>query len=334
MADLEKTLCSPDLAEVRDRHLRRLRAVFSGSTSEPFYLEGFSPPVSADPYTAPTDAVEEALALLAAEADRMRDETVFRPLVVEFGLCGVHFVDRIFGANVYQRDGQWWSDPLGRPPGTLSAPDLETSETWRQARAIAEAFLARRVSVPIFGLPTIASALNIAVNLHGPEFLAATATNPELARRDLQTINEVLIRLHTWYRERIPAEQLQPVVATQRCQPPGFGQLCGCSTHLLSAKAYRDLVAAFDDALLRAYPNGGMIHLCGHHVRHIPVWRQTASLRAVQMNDRAAEDLEAYFHGLRGDQVIYLNPTPIITPKRAAGMTGGRRLVIVGSESV
>ena len=39
--------------------------------------------------------------------------------------------------------------------------------------------------------------------------------------------------------------------------------------------------------------------------------------------------LEAYFHGLRHDQVIYLYPTETMTVQRALEITGGRRLVLV-----
>jgi hypothetical protein len=84
-----------------------------------------------------------------------------------------------------------------------------------------------------------------------------------------------------------------------------------------------------DSELLSVYKNGGLIHLCGIHTQHIPVWRDMKPLRAVQINDRAAEDLQAYFHGLRQDQIIYLNPTSTMTIEYAMGMTGGRRLVIV-----
>lgn len=67
----------------------------------------------------------------------------------------------------------------------------------------------------------------------------------------------------------------------------------------------------------------------GEHTQHIPVWREMLPLRAIQLNDRASEDLEAYFQGLRGDQILYLNPTPTMTVERAIQITGGRRLVIV-----
>jgi hypothetical protein len=92
---------------------------------------------------------------------------------------------------------------------------------------------------------------------------------------------------------------------------------------------YREFVAPLDDKLLSTYPNGGMIHLCGEHTQHIPVWREMESVRAIQVNDRASEDLDIYFNELRDDQIIYLNTTPNMTVERAMEITGGRRLVIV-----
>jgi len=328
--ETQARLCNPRLLEAREAHFARLTALFAGEPLDPaFVLCGIAGKSDLDPYSEPERCVEEALESLAEQAERAADTVVFRPLVLEFGPYGVHFVDRIFGARVYHQDGQWWSEPLGRPVGELQPPDLEADETWPLARRFAEAFLASGVTVPLFGLPTIASALNIAVNLYGEEFLAALLERPDAARRDLKAINELLCELHRWYLAHIPPEQLQPVAATGRCQPRGFGQLCGCSSHLLSAEQYRDFIAPLDEQLLSVYPNGGMIHLCGVHTQHIPAWREMRSLRAVQLNDRAAEDLEVYFHELRHDQIIYLNPTATTTAQRAMEITGGRRLVLV-----
>jgi hypothetical protein len=53
------------------------------------------------------------------------------------------------------------------------------------------------------------------------------------------------------------------------------------------------------------------------------------SLRAVQLNDRAAEDLEVYWDDLRKDQVFYVNPCPGMPVERIKDTTGGRRVVII-----
>jgi hypothetical protein len=322
-------LSDPGLLAARAAGFQRLARVFGGEPGVA-WVRGVWGTSIANPFEEPERWMSEALDSLVQHSDALKDESVFRPLCVEFGPFGVHFVGALFGARVYRDGDQWWGDPLGVPVGSLVPPDLDGNATWALARRLAEAFLASGAALPLFGMPTIASALNVAVNLHGEDFLLALATDPDAADRDLQVINRTLVALHRWYLERFPSAQLQPVVAAERTQPPGFGQICGCTTHLLSARMYREHVAPLDDALLSAWPRGGMIHLCGVHTHHVPVWREMESLRAVQLNDRAAADLSLYFEGLREDQVIYLNPCEGMTAERAIVATRGRRLVVVG----
>jgi hypothetical protein len=53
-----------------------------------------------------------------------------------------------------------------------------------------------------------------------------------------------------------------------------------------------------------------------------------AELRAVQVNDRATEDLERYFQGLRPDQYLYVGPTESMPVARILEITGGERVVL------
>ncbi len=331
MNDFRTTLNDPELIAARDAHFARLRSVFAGEClPRAFVLHGCAGVGEADPYREPETWIRQAAESLAGKADALRDADVFRPLVIGFGPFGVHFVDRMFGAHVYElQKNNWQVKPLDQPIGNLATPDMDTDDTWALAKCAAEAFVDLGVSVPLFGLPTIASALNVALNLYGQEILLAMHECPEAARRDLTTINDLLCFMHKWYLEHMPIEQLQPVVAGFRTQPPGHGQLCGCSTQLLPPGLYRDFVAELDDALLSTYPHGGMIHLCGTHTQHIPAWKEMRSLKCLQLNDRAAEDLAIYFHGLRDDQVFYVNPCPGMTVERIMEITGGRRVVIV-----
>ena len=69
--------------------------------------------------------------------------------------------------------------------------------------------------------------------------------------------------------------------------------------------------------------------MCGVHTQHTPVWRKMGALRAVQVNDRAAEDLGRYFGELRPDQILYVNPCEGMPMERILEITGGRRLVLV-----
>lgn len=316
---------------MREAWFRRLESLFDGSRHDPIRLWGtaFFPPPPADPYLDADAWIDEALSMMPRFLNQYEDQEVFRPQVVEFGPYGVHFVDRIFGAEVFFQDGQWYNHPLPQDIGLLQPPDLDRDPTWALARKAAESFLERGTLVPLFGMPTIASSLNIAVNLFGQEILIALLEDPEAAVHDLQVINEVLETIHRWYIERVPEAQLQPVVSWQRTQPRGHGQICGCTTQLISPEVYAEYVAPLDDALLSVYPKGGMIHLCGSHVQHIPTWRSMKSLRAVQVNDRAAEDLQRYFHGLRDDQILYVNTCAGMTAERAISITGGKRLVLV-----
>ncbi|MBP6964547.1 MAG: hypothetical protein KBC96_09080 [Armatimonadetes bacterium] len=331
MDDCRTILNDPDLIAAREAHFARLRSLFAGGAlPTAFVLHGVPGVGASNPYTETERWMREAAADLAAKAGCLRDAEVFRPPVIGFGPYGVHFVDRMFGAHVYElHENNWQVRPLDQPIGMLATPDMDGDDTWALARRAAEAFLGLGVSVPLFGLPTIASALNVALNLYGQEILLALHERPEAARRDLKIINDLLCFMHTWFIERLPFEQLQPVVAGFRTQPPGHGQLCGCSTQLLPPGLYRDFVAELDDALLGAYPYGGMIHLCGTHTQHIPVWKEMRSLKCLQLNDRAAEDLQPYFEGLRDDQVFYVNPCPGMTVERIMEITGGRRVVIV-----
>lgn len=327
-------LSDPALVAARDAHFARARALFNGEAREAaFVLHGVLGQSSASMYDEPEKWLDQALDDLAGKAERIRDPVVFRPLAVEPGIHGVHFVDRLFGADVFPLDDNWQVRLLDQPVGRLSPPDLVNDPTWQLAKRLAHAFVAADVPLPLFGLPTLSSALNIGLNLYGQELLVAMHADPETARRDLQTINDLLCGLHRWYLKTLPPDQLQPVVAAFRTQPPGFGQLCGCSTQLLSPEMYRNFIAPLDDQLLSVYPHGGMIHLCGAHTQHLPVWRQMQSLRAVQLNDRAVEDLDAYFRGLREGQIIYANVCETMPLERVMEITGGRRVVIVADTS-
>lgn len=324
-------LSDSGLVAMRDKHIGRLKKLFSGEYHEDtaFVLCGVESRLDGARVDSPQQAVEKGLEVLASQAQTLRDEAVFRPLTLECDIYGVHFVDKIFGADVFDLDGTWQVHPLKQPVGRLQPPDLDRSLTWRKAQEIAKAFVDVSVTVPFFSLPTIASALNVGVNLYGQELLVAMLDDSEAVHHDLRVINQTLRAMHRWYRKILPPSQLQPVIGAYRTQPPGFGQLCGCTTQLVSRQQYCDFIASLDAELLGEYPHGGMIHLCGSHVQHIPVWRKMKKLRAVQVNDRAADDLEHYWNGLRQDQIIYVKPTAHMTIERIMSITNGDRVVIV-----
>ncbi|MBQ4620166.1 MAG: hypothetical protein IJB25_09885 [Clostridia bacterium] len=316
----------------RDLWFSRLQNLFDGKkdafNEKHIYTVSGICPRPADPflpYTHPEDWVIECLELLALAPETQSNR--FVPPCVEYPIYGVHFIDKMFGADVFFKDGQWNARYLKTPIGSLKMPDLETDETWALARRATKAFLDADVRLPLFGLPTLSSALNIMVNLYGGEALIAMIEEEEAAKHDLAVINDLIRTLHRWYIKTVPAKQLQPVISWERTQPPGFGQLCGCTTQLLSGEMYARLIAPLDDALLGDYPNGGMIHLCGAHTQHIPAFRAIKNLRALQLNDRASHDLKQYLDGLRDDQIIYLAPCEGMSVQKAIEISKGKRIV-------
>ena len=324
-------LCGEDLIANRDKWFREMSDYFYGSRTTPIHLAGMGGD-AAHPdlmYTEPEVWLEEAVTFLAENAHTRVSDKYFVPLCVYNSIYGVHFVDRIFGCEVFFQDGQWYNRYIKNEVGQLKKPDLEHNETWALAKRIALAFLDLKVTAPLFEMPVIASPLNIAVNLYGEEILVAMLMEPEAARHDLQIINEVLTELHQWYRSHIPAQQLQPVVACGRTQPPEHGQICGCTSQLLSPGLYEEFIMPLDDALLGVYPHGGMIHLCGSHTQLIPLFAKMPHLKCVQLNDKAAQDLQFYVDGLRDDQVIYLNPCEGMSTKQALEIAKNKKIIIV-----
>ena len=322
------------LLSLRKKHISKLKKLFDGKydSTNTFVLMGFNGALPALVGDCPEAKVTDALDELTRHTKLLEDENIFRPLCVEFDIYGVHFPDKIFGAEVYTVEGSWQVKTLNKLPGSLQKPDLDNCPTWILARELAKEFVKANVKIPFFGLPTISSALNVAVNLYGQEILLSMMTDPEAADHDLTIINDTLCEIHKWYQGNIPLEQLQSVVSWERTQPPGFGQLCGCTTQLVSPDIYNEFIAPLDEKLLSGYPNGGMIHLCGSHTQHIPTWSNMKSLHALQLNDAAAEDLQFYFDGLREDQILYVMTCPGMTTENIMDITGGKRVVIVTGE--
>ena len=328
---IRKVLCDESLIANREKWFGEMNDLFYGDRTKAPHLAGLgADAVNPDlMYTDPEAWIRDAVSHLVKHAHSRISDKYFVPLCIYDSIYGVHFVDRIFGCEVFFQDGQWYNRYLKNEVGQLQKPDLENNETWALAKRIANAFLDLKVTAPLFETPVIASPLNIAVNLYGEEILVAMLMEPEAAHHDLQIINEVLIELHQWYRAHIPARQLQPVCSCGRCQPPGHGQICGCTTQLLSPGLYEEFIMPLDDALLGVYPHGGMIHLCGSHTQLIPLFAKMPNLKCVQLNDKAAEDLKFYVDGLRDDQVIYLNPCEGMTTKQALQIAKNKKIVIV-----
>ena len=320
----------------RDTWFDRMRDLFDGKENEynskkVFTLHGIVPRPKDNSYlyTDPEGWVTDCLELMLTQKPTLTDG--FTPVCVEFPPYGVHYIDRMLGANVHFHAGQWNADYLTTPIGSLEMPDLDKDETWQMSVRAARAFLDAEVKLPLFGMPTLSSALNILLNLYGQEALIAMYEDEDAVRHDLDVINTLIRTLHRWYINNISKEQLQPVISWARTQPPGYGQLCGCTTQLLGGDMYREFIAELDNALLGEYENGGMIHLCGSHTQHMETFRNMKNLRSIQLNDRAAEDLALYLEGLREDQILYVNPCAGMPVEKIVEISGGERVVLVKS---
>lgn len=322
-----------DLLEYQNGWFGKLRAIFESDEVGPLVLNGIVGRTQNRDvlYNDPKQALAEDMKVLAQYAHQYKSDKWFVPFCVEGEFYGVHFIDRIFGAKVFFQDGQWYNRYLDIEVGELEKPDLESDETWRMAREYALAFLNSDTTVPLLGLPTIASALNIAINLYGEEILVAMLAEPEAAKHDLGIINEVLMEIHKWYIDNIPLERVQPVISWGRTQPPGYGQICGCSTQLVSPGLYEEFIMPLDNALLGVYPHGGMIHLCGSHEHLLPLFAKMENLKSVQLNDRASDGLADYVKQLRDDQVIYLIPSEGMPLEKGLEIAKGKKLVVNGA---
>jgi len=327
-AAARKVLNDPALIAMRDKWFQKMGCL--KNNGEGIRLAGYWAKAEHPEflYSDPEAWIDESLTYLAQRAQEAATEAMFVPLAVWENLYSVHYIDKLFGADVYTRDGRWYCRKLTTEVGTLEKPDLENCEAWKLGQRVAEAFLAQEVALPLFAPPIPSSPLNTAINLYGEEILVAMLTEPEAAQHDIRIIYEVIRELHEWYRDHVPAAQLQPCSPAVRTQVPGSGHICGCSCQLVSAELYEQFFMEYDDALLGLYPNGGMIHLCGDHRQHIPLFARMKNLKNIQINDRAAEDLEAYRNGLREDQVLYIQPSQGMPAKRALEITGNRRVVI------
>lgn len=165
-------------------------------------------------------------------------------------------------------------------------------------------------------------------NLHKEKLLYAFYDNPEGVRHDLRVLTDALCYMHRWFQRNIPPERFTPVCCGGRIQPRGRGQMCGCTTQLVSKEIYDDFIYPFDCEVLSLYPDGGMYHLCGSHTQHISTWSQCKQLKAFQLNDRATDDLEYYVTGLREAQILYAKSyRENHLQKKPVALTGGNCLI-------
>lgn len=333
-AAITNTLNSSELIEAREYHMKRLEELFDCKPFDrPYVLSGYTSIVENDPLTDPDRWAKDILTKMYEHAELLLDRKVFRPLCPNSWLYGVHFIDKVFGANVFFKAGQWWSEGVKCQVGELPVPDLEHNETWLKAKRLTEALVAEGVSVPFYSTQVLGEPWNQTFNLYRERALMGFYDNPDGMRRDLGIVTDIIIQMHQWYQKTIPPLQFQPIVPEGRCQPRGYGQMCGCSTQLISNNIYVEFIKELDERVLSLYPHGGMLHLCGRHLQHLHTWKSMSCIRSLQLNDRATEDLYEYYNGLRKDQILYVYPTERMTPAICLEVTeNGRRMVLVTEE--
>jgi len=336
-AEAHAYLNDPSLIAERDMWLRRMSDLFDGRTNDyndkkVFTLHGVvpRPKNGSDLYTDPEDWVIECLETMYAERDAKKLDG-FTPICISYPAYGVHYVDKILGAEVKFHAGQWNTEYLKNPVGALEMPDLDKNKLWQCTKRAVETFLEADVKLPLHATPVLASSLNILINLYGQEGFIAMYEDEDAVRHDLDIINELIRKMHRWYINTVPKAQLQACAPWSRCQPQGYGQLCGCTMQLLGGDLYREFIADLDDAILGEYENGGMIHLCGTHTQHMESFRNMKNLRALQLNDQACEHLEQYLNGIRDDQVLYVTPCRGMPLDKIMDISKGERIVLAAN---
>jgi len=329
-----KILHGKSLFDARERQLNTLTEYYKNRPQHPLCLHGISIFRAITPKQLTGELIDSLFDELASRAAESADEAILRPLAIEVQLYGVHFIDKLCGAQIHYNDEQnlWWSEGLTTPIGALSFPDLEQSTLWQACTRLYGELLARDIRLPFLATQILGSPTVGIFNLYKENILYGFYDNPGGVKRDLRVLTDLLLLLHKWFLEKIPQEQFQPVCVDGRLQPRGCGQMCGCTTQLISNELYEEFIFPLDKEIFALYENGGLYHLCGAHTQHIKTWRSWDDLKAVQLNDRAADDFEAYFTGLRDDQLIYLNPSEAMPIEKALSISGGRRTIIVSDK--
>lgn len=131
-SETRNSLNDPKLIEVREAHFTRLKALYAGETLEnDFILQGIGRYTEDD---GPNweKWLDESLDALAEQAKESTNPDVFRPLVINYNPHGVHFIDYLFGADVFQFEGGGWQVRyLETPIGELERPDWGTNDSWQ-----------------------------------------------------------------------------------------------------------------------------------------------------------------------------------------------------------
>ena len=133
----------PDLIKKRDSWFARMEKVFGGEYTgwNSQYVLGVDGVVSHIPYDPAVPAkvrVEAALETAAQNCTALENEAYFRPVCVEYPPFGVHYIDKLLGAEVSFYAGQWYNKYMTTPIGSLKMPALEEDPLWQDSMRVAE----------------------------------------------------------------------------------------------------------------------------------------------------------------------------------------------------
>ena len=323
-------LNDPELIAIRDDYFRRMQDVYDGrNDGEPaFILSGLTPPCEVPEGASLQEEMHLGFDAMATEAHLMRDSRVFRQVASGASDHGKGWSNDFFPLPA-EPDPVTKLRRITLPVGSLEPPDINKSEAWRNIKRSTEIFLEADLKLPLFTAVAVSGSIVEAVSLYGAEkFLLAMFDDPDAVHNDLSVLAGIAIEQRQWFIDNVPEQQLQGIIHRLRGQPPGYGQIDGCTIQLLGPNHYRELAGPCDDAILSIYPKGGMIHICGYHTHHIPFWREMKSLKVLQLSGDAMTDLAIYHKELRDDQLVFVSPHATMLLPQIMEITQGRRVII------
>jgi hypothetical protein len=322
-------LNDPELITIRDDYFRRMQDVYDGTNDgqKPFILSGLTPPCEVPEGATLEEAMHLGFDAMASEAHLMRDDRLFRPVASGAETHGTDWSDDFFPLPT-EPDPVTKLRRIKLPVGCLEPPDLDKCEAWKNMKRSAEIFMEADIKLPLFTAYGCTGPLVEAVSLYGGEkFLLGLMDDPDAAASDLRVLADLAAGMRQWFVDNMPEQQLQGIIHRLRGQPPGYGQIDGCTLQLIGPDAYREIVGPLDNEILGVFPKGGMIHICGYHTHHIPFWREMENLKVLQLSGDAMTDLAIYHEGLRDDQLVFVSPHSTMLLPEIMEITGGRRVI-------
>jgi len=276
--------------------------------------------------------LDNQLGAVKANVEEALDSgSLFYPIIEMFSLFGTHYMDILFGADVKWHEEQFWSENVEYSVADIGRAELEGSELIGQTLELAKWIKERTGGRFLIAMPDVGCPLNIAINLFGERFLMALALAPENARRALGIIAEATRSVYKLLIETVGQETLRCHNAYHTYTPHDYAGLSVCATQLISAEHFRTCVADADDAAVPAVYKGMIQHICGRSTQHIEELARRERVKGVQLNDAGADDFEAYFNGLRADQVVYVSPTDCTPLEKIMSISKGDRTILLGA---